>query len=172
MNLNHDYFRQVDNNSGIKARYAVVYSKSLERNIGVIVEELVIKGKVTRRLLFSTDIEQSPLDVIDSYHTRFQMEFGFRDAKQFTGLENSQARSTNKLDFHFNTALTSVNIAKVIQLKDENRRELPFSMRDCKVLFHNDMMLSHFFDKFGIPPNNRKNQQYVKELLRLGTLAA
>jgi hypothetical protein len=69
------------------------------------------------------------------------MEFGFRDAKQFTGLENTQARSTNKLDFHFNTALTTVNIAKVIQLKDEVKRGFPFSMRDYKILFHNELLL-------------------------------
>ncbi|KAA6327058.1 hypothetical protein EZS27_023922, partial [termite gut metagenome] len=99
------------------------------KHLFVIVEEFVIKGKTTYRLLFSTDINQLPIDVIDMYHTRFQMEFGFRDAKQFTGLEHSQARSGNKLDFHFNTALTTVNIAKVIQMRDETKRELPFSMR-------------------------------------------
>jgi hypothetical protein len=76
------------------------------------------------------------------------------------------------LDFHFNAALTSVNIAKVIQLKDENRRDMPFSMKDCKSLFLNAMMLSLFFRKFGIPPNNRKNRQYVKELLLYGVKAA
>ncbi|MDL2309303.1 hypothetical protein LJC53_06945, partial [Bacteroidales bacterium OttesenSCG-928-C03] len=65
---------------------------------------------------------QAPVDVIDIYHTRFQMEFGFRDAKQFAGLENVQARSVNKLDFHFNAALTSVNMAKIIQLNDERMR--------------------------------------------------
>ncbi len=171
-NLNTDYFKEVINNRGIKAHSAVVYSKSLQREILVVVEEFIIKGKVTHRLLFSTDINQSAIDVIDIYHTRFQIEFGFRDAKQFAGLENSQARSVNKLDFHFNAALTSVNIAKVIQLRDENRRDLPFSMRDCKSLFLNAMMLSLFFRKFGIPPNNPKNRKYVKELLLFGSKAA
>ena len=172
LNLNSQYFTTVENNRGIKAQAAVVYSKSLEREILVVVEEFLVKGKVTRRFLFSTDTSQEPSHVIDFYHTRFQIEFGFRDAKQFPGLENSQARSTNKLDFHFNTALTAVNIAKIMQLKDDNRKEFPFSMRDCKILFHNAMMLSRFFDKFGIPPNSRKKQAYVKDLLLLGTLAA
>ncbi|KAA6304165.1 hypothetical protein EZS27_044191, partial [termite gut metagenome] len=126
----------------------------------------------TYRLLFSTDINQLPIDVIDMYHTRFQMEFGFRDAKQFTGLEHSQARSGNKLDFHFNPALTTVNIAKVIQMRDETKRELPFSMRDATIVFHNASLLQRFFSLFGNPPNSRKNQKYVKELLTFGTLAA
>ena len=33
---------------------------------------------------------------------RFQIEFLFRDAKQFTGLEDCQARDPVKLAFHFN----------------------------------------------------------------------
>jgi hypothetical protein len=100
------------------------------------------------------------------------MEFGFRDAKQFAGLEHSQARSGNKLDFHFNTALTTVNIATVIQMKDETKREFPFSMRDAKIVFHNALLLQRFFSLFGNPPNSSKNQKYVKELLNFGTLAA
>jgi hypothetical protein len=171
-NLNAGYFLEVKNGQDIKAKSAVVYSKSLERNILVVVEEFIIKGKTAYRLLFSTDINQSPIDVIDIYHTRFQMEFGFRDARQFAGLEHSQARSGNKLDFHFNTALTTVNIAKVIQLNDETKREFPFSMKDAKTVFHNALLLQRFFSMFGNPPNSRKNQKYFKELLAFGTLAA
>ena len=130
------------------------------------------ESKITYRLLFSTDTKQTLLDVIDIYHNRFHIEFGFRDSKQYAGLENTQARSVNKLDFHFNTALTAVNIAKVIQLKDEDRCDLPFSMKDCKLLFLNAMMLFRFFDKFGIPPNYKKNQAYLKELLCYGIRAA
>ena len=36
----------------------------------------------------------------------------------FACLEFSQARSENKLNFHFNTALTTVNIAKIMQLNN------------------------------------------------------
>jgi hypothetical protein len=93
-------------------------------------------------------------------------------AKQFAGLEHSQARDGKKLDFHFNTALTTINIAKVIQLGDETKRELPFSMRDAKIVFHNALLLQQFFSMFGNPPNSQKNQKYFKELLAFGTLAA
>ena len=170
--LDTEYFKDVENNNGITAKSAIVYSKSLRREILLVVEEFVIKGKTTYRLLFSTDINQPPMDVIDIYHARFQIEFGFRDAKQHVGLENSQARSVNKLDFHFNAALTAVNIAKVMQLEDKNRRGLPFSMRDCKTLFYNAMTLTRFFDKFGIPPDSKKNREYIKELLCFATKAA
>ena len=171
-NLDTEYFCEVKNTQGITAKSAVVYSKSLQMEILVVVEELVIHGKTTYRLLFSTDVHHAPIDVIDIYHTRFQMEFGFRDAKQATGLEQSQARSVNKLDFHFNAALTTVNIAKIMQLKDEETKELPFSIRDCKTLFFNARMLSLFFDKFGKIPNSKKNQAVFKDLLYFGIRAA
>ena len=170
--LDLTYFQEVKNNRGINAKSAVVYSKSLKREILLVVEEFVIHGKTIYRLLFSTDVKQAPIDVIDIYHTRFQMEFGFRDAKQATGLEHSQSRSVNKLDFHFNAALTTVNIAKIMQLNDEDARELPFSIKNCKILFSNAMMLSLFFDKFGKIPNTAKNQAYIKELLYYGIRAA
>ena len=170
--LNPEYFNQVVNQKGITAYSAIVYSKSLERNILLVVELFQLKGKTIYRLLFSTDTMQAPIDVIDIYHTRFQIEFGFRDAKQFAGLENSQARSGNKLNFHFNTALTAVNIAKVMQLSNPQTRENPFSMATIKVLFHNTLMLSRLFRLFAINPNSIKNRQHVNELLYFGTIAA
>jgi len=43
------------------------------------------------------------------------------------GLENSQVRSENKLNFHFNTALTTVNIARIMQLSNPDTCENSFS---------------------------------------------
>jgi hypothetical protein len=68
LKLNPEYFHQVENDKGIKAKSGIVYSKSLQRNILLVVEEFSLKGKMIYRLLFSTDLEQSPMDVIDIYH--------------------------------------------------------------------------------------------------------
>ena len=58
------------------------------------------------------------------YHTIEQdskMEFLFRDAKQFTGLQHCQARSESKLNFHFNASLyfswSSLNTIEQLKLK-------------------------------------------------------
>jgi len=110
--------------------------------------------------------------VIDIYRTRFQIKIGFRDAKQFAGLENSQARSANKLKFHSNAALTKVNIAKVMQLSKPLKRESPFPTATHKTLFYNSLLLSKFFRLFAISPNSIKNRQHVNKLLYLGTRAA
>ena len=57
-------------------------------------------------VLFSTDVDLDALTLYRYYKARFQIEFLFRDAKQFTGLTDCQARSQAKLDFHFNASLT------------------------------------------------------------------
>ena len=96
------------------------------------------------------------------------------DGKQHTGLNDSQARSENKLHFQFNASLTSINIAKAIHwLSIPKERRGAFSMADIKTMNHNALMLNRFFDVFGICPHSTKNQNYVKELILYdGTMAA
>lgn len=171
-NLDRLHFNPVENVKGIIAYSGMVYSKALGRNILLVVEQFLIKGNTTYRLLFSTDTKQAPIDAIDIYHTRFQMEFVFSDAKLFAGLENSQAKSGNKLNFHFNSALTTVNFAKIMQLSNPETRENSFSMTTHKVLFNNTLLLSRFFRLFAINPNTIKNRQHVNELLFFGTMVA
>ena len=44
------------------------------------------KDKNVRKVYFSSDTQMKNIDVLDYYQTRFQVEFCFRDAKQFIGL--------------------------------------------------------------------------------------
>jgi DDE superfamily endonuclease len=64
-------------------------------------------------LLACTDICATARQVLAYYQLRFQIEFLFRDAKQFTGLTHCQARDEQKLDFHFNLSLAAINLAQV-----------------------------------------------------------
>ena len=54
----------------------IVYSKSLERNILLLVDLFQLKGKTVYRFLFSGDPGQAPIDMIDIYHACYQIEFG------------------------------------------------------------------------------------------------
>lgn len=85
--------------------------------------------------------------VVRYYQARFQQEFLIRDAKQFTGLNDCQTRSANKLDFHWNCALTAVNVAKVehwLSLPQHERKA--FSMATVKTLHHNQLLIDRLFD--------------------------
>ena len=102
----------------IKLYSAWLYSKHFERILRVV---LVVD---TRRqayvLLASTNEHQSASEIAHYYHLRFQIELLFRDAKQFTGLSQCQARSDEKLDYHLNATLSTVNIARLLLAADDS----------------------------------------------------
>jgi transposase len=52
------------------------------------ISEVQANGKIKNALLFSTDIHLLPEQIVEYYQARFQIEFIFRDAKQFTGLSD------------------------------------------------------------------------------------
>jgi len=173
-NIDSKFFDFVSEDQDALIHSAVVYSKSLKRNILLArVNYKSGREKQTVKLYFSTNRTLDPTDLIDYYRSRFQIEFLYRDAKQHTGLCQSQSRSKNKLDFYFNMALTALNVAKVEDwLSIPMERRGAFSMADIKTLNHNRLLINRFFDVFGVDPNKIKNQQLFKELIYYGTMAA
>jgi hypothetical protein len=172
-NLDPNYFSLDLATGEIEIYSAVVYSKAFKMDIKLAVAVFFKDGKeIARKLYFSTDLGQEGATIVKYYRSRFQIEFLYRDAKQFTGLTNCQARSENKLDFHFNATLTAVNLAKHDWLSGKNDIRKPFSMADYKTLYNNTLMLERFMCRFAINPHTVKNQKIVKELLDYGKIAA
>lgn len=145
---------------------AVVNAVSLKRNIRLCIWQSA--DKKTHKLYFSTDIQMEAKEVFDYYRTRFQIEFCFRDGKQFAGLTNCQSRDLNKLHFHFNASLTSVNIAKVKALE----KGATLSMASVKVLCHNIFLMQRFISVLGIKPNKEINRRLWEEGIRFAAIAA
>ena len=173
-NINKDYFSFVEKNEEAEIYCAEVFSKSLKRTIKLVhVTYKNKKGKEKTKLYFSTDLTLGALDILDYYKCRFQIEFLYRDAKQHLGLNDCQARSENKLHFHFNTALTGINIAKIEHWLSKPKEERgAFSMSDIKTINNNMLQLQLFFNKFGINPHSAKNKRKANELIYHGTIAA
>lgn len=172
--IDKEYFSFITEDKESIVYAAEVYSKALKRNV-ILVHVTYPKdsGKRATKLYFSTDIEMDPNEVLQYYHCRFQIEFLYRDGKQHAGLNDCQARSENKLHFQFNASLTSINIAKAVHwLSIPKEKRGAFSMSDVKTMNHNILMLGRFIDVFGICPHSIKNQNYVKELILYGTMAA
>lgn len=91
--------------------YATVHSRALKREIKIV----ICFGKDEKPLVyFTTDLSMSPDRIIGFFRTRFQIEFGIRDAKQFTGLQSQQTRDKQRLDFAFNLSFTTLNICKAV----------------------------------------------------------
>jgi len=85
----------------------------------IAIHELDDQGQIKEvRIYLSTDTSLTAAEILCRYTYRFQQEFIFRDAKQFAGLEEGQGRSAEKIHFHTNMALTTVNLAKVSHYLD------------------------------------------------------
>jgi hypothetical protein len=153
----------------------IVYSKSLKRRIKLAYVDFFDIGKNTSKyfVLFSTDLELDGRLIYQYYKSRFQIEFLFRDAKQYVGLTHCQARNENKLNFHFNASLTTVSIAKAVHylpLSAEQRSS--FSMSDIKTMYLNKLMADRIFSMLEIDLSCRKNKKIYMNTLCFGKIAS
>ncbi|WP_143708819.1 transposase [[Flexibacter] sp. ATCC 35208] len=94
----------------------------------------------------SADTELNAASILRYYRLRFQIEFLIRDAKQHAGLDQFQARSGNKLSFHFNMAFTTVSIVKAtFWLRLPINKRGAFSMRNIKLAYYNKFLADRIF---------------------------
>jgi len=146
---------------------------SLKRKIRVLF--LLNTGKAKSRyiLLFSTDLSLSGAELLELYKLRFQIEFLFRDAKQFTGLSHCQARNQKSLSFHFNSSLSAVNLAKVDLLtkhydKHLQSAEFVFSLRSYTQRLFSLSLLSRLLSNLDLDPSCIKVQAAFDNALAFG----
>ena len=108
---------------------AVVYAPRLRRCLRVVV--VTHRHTRGRAVLFSTDLALDPVKLYRYYAARFQIEFLFRDSKQFTGLTHCQARHTQALAFHVNASLSAVSLTKLQTQQTHAHAPIPFSMANA-----------------------------------------
>ena len=132
----------VDDKLVYKLYTADVWAVSLGREVRVVIVDYLDTDKRTqaRKVFFSTDLTLPARDIFDIYRTRFQLEFVFRDAKQFTGLTHCQARNKEALAFAFNASLSSVNVARAYARQQGHN----LSVGSTKTLLHNAAMVDRF----------------------------
>ena len=173
-NLNFEHFSVVSEleTETEKVYEAVVYSNALKR----IVKLVVVKSKTKKKgfiLYVSTDESLTAKRICDLYRTRFQIEFLYRDGKQFTGLNSCQSRSENKLHMHTNMSLTAINVAKAIHHMEEGKyKQEAFSMSDIKQRNYNNSILDLFLSSFEIKTKLKKNINIIRELGSYGCKSA
>ncbi|WP_304428598.1 transposase [uncultured Duncaniella sp.] len=90
-----------------RAWIGIVWSNALKRKVRVVI---VTWDEGNRVVYFSTDTEMDAADIVAIYRCRFQIEFGIRDSRQFTGLHHSQSRSREWLVFAFNISFFARNV--------------------------------------------------------------
>jgi hypothetical protein len=166
-----DYITEQD---GLELYTQVLNHVSLKRTLRVVVVlDRRDPDKPRYALLFSTDLELDAVVLFHMYKARFQIEFIFRDAKQFTGLTHCQARHPQRLHFHVNASLTTLNIAK-IDLRQAQSDDAPmvYSIASVKACYFNDLFLQRFFSTFGWDGSGIKKSPLYQQLREFGRMAA
>lgn len=174
-NLDKTKFKKEYEDEDVILYGLVLNSVGLKRNIKVCIAEFLGKDGIvrTQKIFFSTNIERDTKEIYKYYKARFQMEFIFRDAKQYTGLEQCQARSKKKLNFHFNASMTSINLAKcILRSKVDKDKSIPLSIGDLKMKFQNRNLLYRIFSIYGIDHELIKMNDDYKNILKYGNIAA
>jgi len=131
------------------------------------------KDRQKPEIIIGTDIQMEAITLCKYYGLRFQIEFLIRDAKQYSGLEDCQARDEQKLNTHFNIALTAVSIAKAayyVSVPEEQRGS--FSMADIKMLHMNELITKRIFSNLAVDLSSRKIKRIYNQCLNFGRLRA
>jgi hypothetical protein len=153
------------------------YSINLECVIKVACLVTKRKSKVGMVLMFSTDLALSAQDIHDFYRSRFQIEFVFRDGKQFVGLTECQARSKEKIHHHLNASASALLIAKIqeAEARADAQEKVQFSMQSHKRKNYNEMLVNLIFSILGLdqsliklhPGDNECNRTRSCQMLKL-----
>ncbi len=166
-----EYVDEVDKD--IHLYTALVNNVNLKCNIRLVyLLNLRNKKKPSYALLFSTDTDLEAETIYRYYKARFQIEFIFRDAKQFTGLNDCQARCQESLDFHFNASLTVLNLAKVdAYLSFDYDLDTPFSLATQKMVYFNQHLLQKVCSILGFDLSLIKSNPDFEALRTYGAIA-
>lgn len=158
----------------IEGYTAELYHCTIKRWLRVIV--LVwhtADGKRHHAIFATTDLKCAAVAVLEMYQARFQIEFLFRDGKQFAGLTECQARNAAALDFHFNASLATVSAARAAMAKEQaNEESFVFSLATQKQVTFNELFLVEISTRLGYDLNCWKIHPAYEELRTYGALAA
>jgi putative transposase len=136
--LPEKYLVEKSTEDGIATR--IYQAAMLHRDFAQVLNVVIITktnrktGAFANVNLFSSDLELCDEQIIDFYSLRFQIEFNFRDAKQYWGLEDFMNVNEVPLTNALNLSLFMVNLAQA--LLREFRETHPVSgVLDLKAYF-------------------------------------
>ncbi len=113
------------------------------------------------------------MTLISYYKARFQIEFIFRDAKQYTGLMDCQSHRKEAIHTHINASFSALNVLK---LEDRRARgtsgETVISIASWKRRKFNQHLMCRVFDNLGFSINDEKVMDTYQRFSDYGAIAA
>jgi putative transposase len=103
-------------------------------NVVILLKTNLKSGAWAHVILFSSDLELAYDQLIDYYSLRFQIEFNFRDAKQYWGLDDFMNVSPTAVNNAANLSLFMVDVSQVLRCQFQ-QDDPDFSILDLKASF-------------------------------------
>lgn len=138
-------------------------------NIAVIIRTDHKTGKVGHAVLFSSDLELETERLVDMYALRFQIEFNFRDAKQFWGLEDFMHVKEIQVNNAANLSMFMVNVSHALAA-ELSTSERTLSILDLKAAFHGRKYVLEILKYLPRPPERFLIDQLFAKVGLLGCI--
>lgn len=133
--LNDKYLKATSTEKNIltKIHQGMFYNKefAFALNVVVILKTNLLTNAQAHVVLFSTDLKLDYEKIIQYYSLRFQIEFNFRDAKQYWGLEDFMNIQETAVTNAANLSLFMVNVSYAL-LQPFRERNPEYSVLDLK----------------------------------------
>lgn len=140
-------------------------------NVVIIVKTDLSTQKSGRVVLFSTDLSLSVEKIVRFYRLRFQIEFNFRDAKQYFGLADFKNTKPIQVNNAVGFAFFMDNISLVlIEMAKEQWEEQEISIQDLKAWFRAEYYIQNILNTLKIPQKDILNQSEFEDILKIGAI--
>jgi hypothetical protein len=167
------YLQQTTVEGAIETRiyHAEVLHKEFGQPLNVVIIEKVNRRTKQRAhvILFSSDLRLAYDKLIDYYSLRFQIEFTFRDAKQYWGLEDFMTVSATGVTNAANLALFMVNLSAVL-LARFRQTDPQCSVLDLKAWYRGAKYVTELIKVLPEPPDEDLMAQLFRQVAQLGRI--
>jgi putative transposase len=152
--------------------------KSFEMPLNVVIilrfdKNGIAKSHKSRAILFSTDMEADYNTIIDVYHVRFQIEFNFRDARQFFGLSNFKNIKKQQVQNVIGYAFFMVSLSNILIFEIKQKQpECPISIQDLKAFFRAEKYINELLNRDEFKASLLINRNTFDNFPIIGTINA
>jgi hypothetical protein len=169
--LETKYLPATSSEEGIKTDiyHMFVWHKSFADvlNVVVIVKTNLKTHKMAHVVLCSSDVTLGYALLIDYYRLRFQLEFNFRDAKQYWGLEDFMSVKERPVYNSANLAMFMVNVSQVL-IRSMRAQWPECSVNDLKAWFRGHTYVVETLKLLPEVPGSISIDQVVSQMAVLG----
>ena len=138
-------------------------------NVVVMVKTNLKTQKVAHVVLFSSDLDLAYEQVIEYYQLRFQIEFNFRDAKQYWGLEDFMVVNSLPVHNSANLAMFMVNLSHAL-IRPLRPKWPGLSVNDLKTWFRSRKYVVETLKLLPEMPEDIFIGQIVAQVAELGRI--